>query len=80
MAWTDLSLPMDEADFFVRLIPFPQGRIHGFVKPTTDGTFSMYIDLNAPPDVQLDTYWHEYEHLAYDDFYTDKPIEEIEDI
>jgi len=40
----------------------------------------MYIDLNAPKDVQLDTYWHEFEHIAFDDFYTDKPIEEIEDI
>ena len=80
MAWIDLSLPMDDADFFVRLVPFPLGRIHGAVRPNPDGTFSMYIDSNAPPDVQQDAYWHEYQHIAFDDFYNDKAIEEIEDI
>lgn len=80
MAWTDLSLPMDDCDLFVRLVPFPLGKIHGAVRPNPDGTFSMYIDSNAPEDVQRDTYWHEYQHIAFDDFYSDKPIEEIEDI
>ena len=80
MAWIDLSLPIDDADFFVRLVPFPNGKIHGAVKPNTDGTFSVYIDINASPDVQQGAYWHEYQHIAFDDFYNDKPIEEIEDI
>ena len=80
MAWIDLSLPMDDADFFVRLVPFPAGRIHGGIRPNDDGTFSVYIDINATHDVQQDAYWHEYRHMAFDDFYNNKPIEEIEDI
>jgi len=80
MAWTDLSLPMDECDFFVRLVPFPSGRIHGATSPNEDGTFNVYIDANAEPDTQIEAYWHEYEHMAYDDFYSGKTIEEIEKI
>lgn len=74
------SLPIEGSDFFVQLVPFPAGKIHGAVSPNSDGTFTMYIDSNASPDVQQDAYWHEYQHIAFDDFYSDKPIEEIEDI
>lgn len=80
MQWIDLSLPMDNADFFIYMVPFPPGNIHGAVRPNADGTFSVYIDINAAPDVQQDAYWHEYQHMAFDDFYNNKPIEEIEDI
>jgi len=80
MAWIDLLLPMDECDFFVRLVPFPPGPIHGATATNPDGTYSMYIDANAPPEIQQRAYWHEYEHLAYDDFDNGKPIQEIEDI
>ena len=80
MAWADMSLPMDEVDFFVRLIPFPRGKSHGATTPNEDGTYSVYIDENADRDTQLSAYWHEYEHLAYEDFDNGKDIHDIEDI
>ena len=79
MAWIDLSLPMDDCDFFIYLRPFPPGPIHGAVTPNPDGTYSMFIDSNALPDVQQEAYWHEYTHLACEDFTNGRPIEEIED-
>lgn len=80
MAWTDMSLPMDDCDFFIKLVPFPRGPIHGATTPNEDGTYSMYIDSNVDRTVQLRAYWHEYEHLAFEDFSNDKDIEEIEEI
>lgn len=76
--WIDLSLPIDEADLFVRLVPFPLGRVHGATVQNEDGTFSVYIDLNADTESQREAYWHEYEHIACNDFSNGRPIEEIE--
>lgn len=78
--WVNLLLPMDECDFFVRIVPFPPGPVHGATVTNPDGTHSMYLDANAPEEVQKRAYWHEYEHLAYDDFDNGKPLEEIEEI
>jgi len=80
MAWTDMSLPMDDCDFFIWLVPFPRGPVHGATTPNEDDTYSMFIDANADRDTQLKAYWHEYEHIAYEDFDNGRPINEIEDI
>lgn len=74
--WVNLRLPMDECDFFVRLVKLEA--VSGAVIPNDDGTYSMYLNINDPLDKQLDTYWHEYEHIAFDDFDSDKDIAEIE--
>lgn len=74
--WVDLRLPMDECDFFVRLVKL--GSVSGAVIPNEDGTYSMYLNVNDPVDKQIETYWHEYKHLAFGDFDNGKPIEEIE--
>ena len=79
MAWTDLLLPMDDCDFFVRLVPFPPGPIHACLVENEDGTCSMYIDSKLPHEKAVDSYWHEYEHLAYDDLHNGRPIDEIEE-
>lgn len=80
MQWIDLSLPMDDCDFFIYFRPFPPGPTHGVTATNPDGTFSMFIDSNAAPEQQQEAYWHEYKHIACDDFYSDRPIEEIENI
>ena len=76
--WVDLNLPQDDRDFFVRLVPFPVGPIHGATTPNEDDTYNMFIDVNADRDTQLKAYWHEYEHIAFEDFDNDKDISEIE--
>lgn len=73
-----MLLPMDDCDFFVRLVPFPRGAKHGATATNPDGTFSMYLDANASDEAKKRAYWHEYEHIAYDDFYNEKSIDEIE--
>ena len=78
MAWINLRLPMDECDFFVRLVDLRQ--IGGAVIPNDDGTYSMYLNVNDPIDKQIAAYWHEYEHIAYEDFDNGRPIDEIEEI
>ena len=87
MAWNDLSLPMDDSDFFVRVVPFDRikGVIltdkqpHAVVTENPDGTYNLYIDANAPYAEQVRVYWHEYEHLAYDDFGSGKALRDIEE-
>lgn len=69
---------IENADYFVRFIPFPPGRITGAVVPNDDGTFSIYIDSNADDLHKRKALDHEIEHLKKDHFYCDKPIEVIE--
>ena len=78
MSWEDLLLPMDDCDLFVRLVPFPPGPIHGATVLNPDGTYSVYLDSNVLDEARYRAYWHEYEHIAYDDFHNGKPIEEVE--
>ena len=76
--WNDLSLPIDDCDLFVRIVPFPGGSIHGTTTANEDGTYNVYLDANSVYEKQQDAYWHEYKHIACDDFYNERPIEEIE--
>ncbi len=82
----DPVLPMDDFDFFVWIIPFQSGKqrldignTHGILRSNPDDTYSLFIDANATIDQQIEAYWHEYEHLAYEDFSNGRPIEEAEE-
>ena len=77
MPWTDLSLPMDDCDFFIYLADLPIG-IGAVVCSNSDGTFTMLINRNHLYEQQQKDYWHEYTHLACDDFTNGRPISEIE--
>lgn len=69
---------IENCDYFVRLVPFPPGKIDGAVTPNDDGTFSVYIDETAPREKQLEALDHELNHIRMDHLYSDKPIEVIE--
>lgn len=71
---------MEGVDYFVRVIPFPVGRVGGMVTPNDDGTYSVYINANLDRERQMEAYRHELKHIANGDFYNGKPIEEIENI
>ena len=77
MAWTDLRLPMDDCDFFIYLWDLPPG-FGGLLVSNGDGTFTMILNRNRLLEQQQGDYWHEYIHLAFDDFSSSLPIEEIE--
>lgn len=71
---------MEGADYFVRVIPFPVGRVGGMVTPNDDGTYSVYINANLNRERQLEAYEHEVRHIVNGDFYNEKTIREIEGI
>ena len=69
---------LEGADYFIYTMPFPP-KIHSSVTPNPDGTFSMYLDSAKSRFEQIDDWDHEMQHIEDDDFFSDKPIEEIED-
>lgn len=69
---------LENADYFVRLVPFPPGAIDGCVTPNDDGTFSVYLDSNVSREKQLKALGHELNHIELDHFYEDKPQEQME--
>lgn len=72
---------IEGCDFFVRIVDFPRGvQPHGMVMPNDDGTFSVFLDARVSRERQKQLCDHEFEHIKNDDFYNDKPIEEIERI
>jgi len=71
---------MEGVDYFVRVIPFPVGRVGGMVTPNDDGTYSVYINANLNRERQLEAYEHEVRHIVNGDFYNEKTIREIEGI
>lgn len=78
--WIDLNVPLENCDYFVFVRPFPPGPSHAFLLSNGDGTYSLVLDYYATHDQKEESYWHEVEHLANDDFYNGKPITEIENI
>lgn len=71
--------PIEGADFFVRVIPFPAGcGCDGAVTPNDDGTFSVYLDARTTAERQRRACDHEVRHIEHDDFYRDAPISQIE--
>lgn len=69
---------LENADYFVRLVPFPPGAIDGCVTPNDDGTFSVYLDSNVSRERQFVALDHELNHIEFDHFYEDKPQEQME--
>ena len=66
-----------DADFVVRTVDLPPG-IGGVVTPNDDGTFSIYINARLSIERQLAALKHEVKHIAENDFYNGKSIQEIE--
>lgn len=72
---------IENADYFVRLIDFPADcGCNGALMLNDDGTYSVYINARASEAQKRKAMWHEYNHMANDDMYGDKSVEDIEDI
>ena len=70
--------PIPERDYCVREVPLPYG-VRRCVKPNADDDgFSIYINSRLSEDQKRKALDHEIDHIKNDDFYNDKPIEEIE--
>ena len=68
---------MIDGDAFVRLVNLPFG-VHGCVTPNDDGTFSIYLNARDSRAKNREAFDHERGHIVRDDFYNDRPIEEVE--
>lgn len=75
----DMSLPIEDADYFIRMIPFPNRSSDAVVVANDDGTYSVYMDSRLDREHHIEGYSHEFEHMVDDDIYrSDEPIESIE--
>ena len=68
---------MNDGEFIVRMVNLP-GDIHGAVRLSDDGFANIYINDQLSPQAKKKAYIHETMHIRNDDFYNDKPINEIE--
>jgi len=64
-------------DYCVRMVNLP-GDVYGVVRLSEDGFYNVYINDNLSPSERRKTLDHELRHIANDDFYSDKPLKEIE--
>ena len=70
---------IENADYFVRLVPFPSAaNCNGMVLLNDDGTYSVYLNSKASHSAIKKAMRHEYSHMANDDLYNDKDIGSIE--
>ena len=74
-----MTLPIENCDYFLRMIDLPDG-IFAMLVSNGDGTTSLYLDPRRSWEQQLDDYEHELWHIVRDDLYTDKPIQVVEGI
>ena len=73
-----MNLPMEERDYFVKVIPFGVS-IPAFIRLNPDGiTYTLYLNADYDFSHWLDGYEHELWHMIRDDLFGDKEITEIE--
>jgi len=70
-----------EGEYAIRMVNFP-GDVHGCVRLTSDGSEfpNIYINDQLSPSARRKAFDHEMNHLENEDFYNDRPIDEVEEI
>lgn len=66
-----------DGQYTVYIMPLP-GDINGAVRVSPDGWASIYINDKLSPEARKKALKHELEHIANDDWYNDRSIDEIE--
>ena len=70
---------IEDADFFVRVIPFPAGSgCDAAVTPNPDGTYSVYLDARTTWERRRIACDHEVLHMVNGDFWNDCDIRMVE--
>ena len=82
MQWMSLSgvskMPIEGADYFVRLVDFPVCSCGGLVTPNDDGTFTVLLNARLSRQQNRASLDHERRHILHDDFYRDVPLHQKE--
>lgn len=68
---------MIDGEYTVRMVVLP-GSIRGAVRLSEDGFANIYINDLLSPEEKRKAFDHEKRHIENNDFYNDKPINEIE--
>ena len=71
-------MKIEGADYFVKVVPFPNFAADGFVVSNGDGTETVFINANTSYDRQRIAMWHERRHIENDDLYRDGNVAEME--
>lgn len=69
---------IEGCDYFVRVVDFPVCSCGGSVTPNEDGTYSVYINARLSRQQNIDSFEHERNHMAHDDFGRDLPVQKME--
>lgn len=71
-------MPIENADYFVRIVDFPVCSCGGAVIPNDDGTFCVLLNARLSRQQNLDSMEHERNHILHDDFWRPATLEVIE--
>ncbi len=69
---------IENVDYFLHYVQFPNRANPSMVFPNDDGTFDIYLNTLFDKDFLRRKLEHELEHLYDEHFYVDLPIETIE--
>lgn len=72
-------MPIENADYFVWFACLPP-QVHGMLISNGDSTYSMILNARDCWERQLDGYEHELWHIIRNDLFSEKSIEEIENL
>lgn len=70
-------MKINEDDIVVRLLDMPT-TVRGFVSPSPDGVYNIYLNARQTFEVQRETYRHEIRHIQRHDMDSRKKITELE--
>ena len=65
-------------DYIIREVDFGTTVVDGAVMSSPDGVAIIWINARVCPKRKVDALDHELEHLANDDLYSERSVEEIE--
>lgn len=69
---------IENADYFIYLFIMPP-KIYSFVRPNSDGTYSIYLDPRRSYYQRKCDLEHELNHIRNDDLYNGLPISAVEE-
>lgn len=71
-------MKIEGADYFVRVVPFPNFAADGLVVSNGDGTSTILLNANTSYDMQRSAMRHERAHVEHDDLFRDGDVAEME--
>ncbi|MCD8321472.1 MAG: hypothetical protein LUC89_01115 [Oscillospiraceae bacterium] len=69
---------MDDSDFYIRRLDFPNRSVKAITFPNDDGTFDIYLNTLYPESELQTALAHELRHIRLGHFYSDAPIAQKE--